>query len=315
MYDKLRVFTGNANRKLAADITKKIGISLGKMFVGRFSDGEVQVKIQENVRGKDCFVIQPTCPPVNENLVELLVIIDALLRASAKRITAVMPYYGYGRQDRKSEPRVPISAKLVATLLTASGADRILSMDLHAGQIQGFFDIPVDHLYATPVFIKYFNDKKFDKYRNNFVVVAPDAGGVERARAFAKYINSNLAIVDKRRPSPNQAAIMNIIGEVKDKMAIILDDMVDTGGTLVKVAYALKKKGAKIIYGAASHGVLSGNAVSLIEESPIEKLIITDSIPLNNKKSDKIVVLSVSELLAKSIIRIYKEESVSELFI
>jgi len=314
MKNGLKIFSGNANLSLSQEIAKKIGVELGKIYVGRFSDGEVEVKILENVRGKDCFIIQPTCPPVNENVMELLIIIDALSRASAQRVTAVLPYYGYGRQDRKAEPRVPISAKLIANLITASGAKRVLSMDLHAGQIQGFFDIPVDHLYAMPVFLKYFKAEKFKKNLKDLCIVSPDAGGVERARAFAKRLQASLVIVDKRRPAPNQATIMHVIGDVKNKTAVILDDIVDTGGTLIKVASALKKEGAQKVLAACSHGVLSGNAIEKIENSEIEQLIITNSIPLK-EKSKKVCVLSVAELLAEAIKRIHNDESVSELFV
>ncbi len=287
-----------------------MGVELCKAQITRFSDGEIQVKVEDNVRGADCFIIQPTCSPVNENIMELLILADALRRSSAKRITAVIPYYGYGKQDRKAEPRVPITAKLVANLIVASGVTRVLSMDLHAGQIQGFFDIPVDHLYGMPVFLKYLKDKNM----KDMVVVSPDAGGVERARAFAKHLNADLAIVDKRRPRPNEASIMNIIGDVKGKAAIILDDLVDTAGTLTKVAAAIKEKGAADVIAAASHGVLSGSALQRIEESPIKELIITDSIPLA-MQTGKIKVLTIAPLLAEAIKRIYNDESVSALFI
>lgn len=307
----LKIFAGNAHPKLAKEICQIIGVPMGRTYVGRFADGEVEVKIEENIRGKDCFLIQPTCPPVNENLMELLIMIDAMLRASARRITAVLPYYGYGRQDRKAEPRVPISAKLVAKIIATAGANRVLALDLHAAQIQGFFDIPVDNLFAMPVILKYFKMKKL----NDPVVVAPDPGGVERARAFAKRLNAGLAIIDKRRPRPNEAAVMHVIGEVEGKNTIILDDMVDTGGTLVRVSEALKKQEAKKIYAACSHGVLSGDAVSLINSSSLEELIITDSIPLNKKKqTNKIKVLSIAKLLGEAILRIHREESVSALF-
>jgi ribose-phosphate pyrophosphokinase len=315
MKGELKIFSGNANQKLASDIAKKIGMPLGKIQVGRFADGEIRVKIKENIRGKDCFVVQSTCPPVNECLMELLIIIDALRRASAQRITAVIPYYGYGRQDRKSEPRVPISAKLIANLIVASGANRVLSIDLHAGQIQGFFDIPVDHLYATPVLLEHFRSDKFKKYSNNLVIVSPDAGGAERARAFAKRLRATLAIIDKRRTRPNQSAVMHVVGEVKGRTAVILDDMIDTGGSLVKAAQALKAKKAARVIAACSHGILSGNALELINSSPIEELIITDSIPLApSKKSKKITILSVANLLAETIRRISSRESVSSLF-
>ncbi|MEW6040192.1 MAG: ribose-phosphate pyrophosphokinase, partial [Elusimicrobiota bacterium] len=264
-------------------------------------------------RGADCFIIQPTCPPVNENLMELLVVIDALVRASARRVTAVIPYYGYGRQDRKAEPRVPISAKLAANLITASGADRVLTVDLHASQIQGFFDIPVDHLYTNPVFLKYFRSPEFRKKYSEICIVAPDAGGVERSRAIAKRLQATLVIVDKRRPSPNQAEVMYVIGNVKKKTAVVFDDIVDTGGTLIKVASALKKEGAKNVIAACSHGVLSGYAIENIEKSDIERMIITDTIPLR-KKTNKISVLSVADLLAEAIKSIHQEHSISKLF-
>ena len=309
---KLKIISGNANIELAKQIVQKLGVELSEAKVGHFSDGEIQVKIVDNVRGADCYIIQPTCSPVNENLMELLIITDALKRASARRITAVMPYYGYGRQDRKAEPRVPITARLVANLLATSGITRVLTMDLHAGQIQGFFDIPVDHLYGTPVILNYFQEKKF----SDTVIVSPDAGGVERARSFAKHFNADLAIVDKRRPRPNEAAIMNIIGEVKDKTCIILDDLVDTAGTLTKVAEAIKAKGAARVFATASHGVLSGAAKQKIQDSCIEELVITDSIPLaQNGPTEKIVVLSIASILAEAIMRISNDESISALFV
>jgi len=307
----LKVFTGNANPALAAEICKCLKIPVGKAEVGHFSDGELQIKILENVRGADTFVVQPTSPPVNDHVMELLIMVDALARASARRITVVVPYYGYGRQDRKAEPRVPISAKLVANLITAAGADRVLSMDLHAGQIQGFFDIPVDHLYAMPVFLDYIRKKKL----KDIVVVSPDAGGVERARAFAKRLDADLAIVDKRRPRPNEMDVMNVIGDVKGKTAILLDDMVDTAGTFCKDAEALKKFGAKRVFAACSHGVLSGPAIERINASPIEELMISNSIPLNGKPTSKVKVLSVAALLAEAIKRIHEDESVSQLFV
>ncbi|MDR3113745.1 MAG: ribose-phosphate pyrophosphokinase [Endomicrobium sp.] len=309
---KLKIISGNANVELAKQIVQKLGVELSETKVGRFSDGEVQVKIVDNVRGADCYVIQPTCSPVNENLMELLIIADALKRASAKSITAVMPYYGYGRQDRKAEPRVPITARLVANLLAASGITRVLTMDLHAGQIQGFFNIPVDHLYGVPVILNYFESKKL----SDAVIVSPDAGGVERARIFAKHFNADLAIIDKRRPRPNEASVMNIIGDVKDKTCIILDDLVDTAGTLTKVASAIKEKGAARVFATASHGVLSGSAKQKIYESCIEELVITDSIPLKQDgNNEKIVVLSIASMLAEAIMRISKDESISALFI
>jgi ribose-phosphate pyrophosphokinase len=311
MSDQLKIFSGNANKALAEEICKCMKVKLGGAEVGHFSDGEMQVKILDNVRGFDTFIVQPTSPPVNDHVMELLIMVDALARASAQRITAVVPYYGYGRQDRKAEPRVPISAKLVANLITAAGADRVLAMDLHAGQIQGFFDIPVDHLYAMPVFLDYIRQKNL----KDVVVVSPDAGGVERARAFAKRLDADLAIVDKRRPKANVADVMNVIGEVKGKNAILLDDMVDTAGTLCKDAEALKKFGAEHVFAACSHGVLSGPAIDRLNASPIEELMITNSIPLNGKQSGKIKVLSVASLLAEAITRIHRDESVSQLFV
>jgi len=307
---KLKLIAGNANPKLAQEIAKKMGIELSPATIGRFSDGEIQVKIADSVRGADCYVIQPTCAPVNENIMELLVIADALKRASARRITAVIPYYGYARQDRKAEPRVPITSKLVANLITASGIDRVLTVDLHARQIQGFFDIPVDHLYARPVLFQYFKDLNLD----NPIVVSPDAGGVERARAFAKLLNADLAIVDKRRPRPNEAAIMNIIGDVKGRNAIILDDMIDTGGTLTKVADAIKNAGAIKVYAAASHGVLSGQAIEKIQKSSLEEVVITNSI-IHDTELPKIKVLSIASLLAEAITKIYNDESLNTLFV
>jgi ribose-phosphate pyrophosphokinase len=307
-----KIISGNANVELAEQIAKKLNIKLSEAKVERFSDGEIQVKIIDNVRGTDCYIIQPTCSPINENLMELLIISDALRRASAKGITAVVPYYGYGRQDRKSEPRVPITARLVANLFATSGITRVLTMDLHAGQIQGFFDIPVDHLYAKFVFLDYFKRKNLDRV----VVVSPDSGGVERARSFAKHLNAELAIVDKRRPHPNEATIMNIIGEVKDKVCIILDDLVDTAGTLTKVAKEIKQKGATKVFAAASHGILSGIAKQRIRDSCIEELVITDSIPLSKKDEfiKKIVVLSIAPILAEAMLRISSNKSISVLF-
>ena len=281
-------------------------------MVKSFSDGEINVEIDESVRGMDIFVIQSVCDPVNNNLMELLILIDALKRASAERITAVLPYYGYGRQDRKVLPRAPISAKLVADLITTAGASRILTVDLHAGQIQGFFNIPVDHLFAAPVLLDYLKQLK-----NDIVIVSPDAGGVERARAYAKRLNSSLAIIDKRRESPNVSQVMNIIGDVSGLTAVLADDMVDTGGTLARAAYALVEKGAKEVYACCTHPVLSGRALEVILESPIEEMIVTDTIPLKKeaKACPKIRVLSISNLLAEAIRRIYENESVSCLFV
>ena len=309
--NKLEIVSGNANVELAEEICQELGKKLGGMMVGRFSEGEIRVKIEENVRGKDVFIIQPTCPPPNENLMELLVILDALKRASAGRITAVIPYFGYARQDRKDQPRVPITAKLVANLLTVAGADRILTMDLHAGQIQGFFDIPLDHLFAINVFVDYIEKLKL----GDFVVVSPDVGGIKTARAYAKRLGAGLAIVDKRRISPEKAEAMNILGEVSGKNAVLVDDLIATGGSLLEAAAALKKAGVKKIYAAVVHGVLSGDAIKNVENSLLEGLIITNTIPLSNhKKHPKIKVLSVAPLLAEAIKRIHKEESISCLF-
>lgn len=308
----MKIFSGNAHPALAKEIADVLGTAVGRAHVGRFPDGEVEVKIQENVRGADCFIVQPTSYPANDNLLELLLMVDALRRASAWRITAVLPYFGYGRQDRKAEPRVPISAKLVSNIIRAAGVDRVLTMDLHAGQIQGFFDIPVDHLYANPVLVSYFKKKVAPE---EWVVVSPDAGGVERARAFAKRLETGLAIIDKRRLSPNEAAVMHVIGDVRGKKALIIDDLVDTGGTLVKAAQALKDAGAIHVSAAAAHGVLAGPAIDRLNASPVEELVITNSIPLNHKDDRKIKVLSVASLLAEAIQRIHSEQSISEMFI
>jgi ribose-phosphate pyrophosphokinase len=309
---RLKIFTGNANPELAKEICAYLCIPLGSALVKRFSDGEINVEIRDNVRGVDVFIIQPTCPPVNDHLMELLVMMDALKRASAKRVTAVLPYYGYARQDRKVFPRAPISAKLVADLLTAAGVSRILTMDLHAGQIQGFFNIPVDHLYASPVMLEYIKAN----YLNDIVVVSPDAGGVERARASAKRLNASLAIIDKRREGPNVSAVMNIIGEVEGKTAVMLDDMVDTAGTLVQAADALRAKGVKNIFACATHAILSGPAIERLEKSQIEELVVTNTVPLGEKAlCRKIRVLSVAPLLGEAIKRIHFQDSVSSLFV
>jgi ribose-phosphate pyrophosphokinase len=285
---------------------------MGKAVVKTFSDGEVNVEIDESVRGMDVFAIQSICSPVNNNLMELLIMIDALKRASAERITAVLPYYGYARQDRKVSPRAPITAKLVADLITVAGTSRVLTMDLHAGQIQGFFNIPVDHLFAAPVLLEYLKS-----LQNDMVMVSPDAGGVERARAFAKRLDTSLAIIDKRRDAPNVSEVMNIIGDVKGLVAVILDDMVDTGGTLARAAHALMEKGAKKVYACCTHPVLSGRAIEILSEAPIEEMIVTDTIPLSAtaRELSKIKVLSVSGLLADAIERIYNDDSVSSLFV
>ena len=308
----LRIFTGNSNIELVRKISEKLNTPIGKSVVKNFSDGEINVEIDESVRGMDVFVIQSICAPVNNNLMELLILIDALRRASSERITAVLPYYGYARQDRKVSPRAPITAKLVADLITAAGASRILAVDLHAGQIQGFFNIPVDHLFAAPVLLDYLKHLK-----NDIVIVSPDAGGVERARAYAKRLNTSLAIIDKRREAPNVSQVMNIIGDVSGMVAVLVDDLVDTGGTLVRAAYALMEKGAKAVYACCTHPVLSGRAVEVLEESPIKEMIVTDTIPFREdaKACPKIRVLSISSLLAEAIRRIYKDDSVSDLFV
>ncbi len=310
----LKIFTGNANPELAQKISAYLSIPLGQAVVKTFSDGEIYVEIKENVRGADVFVIQPTCPPVNDHLMELLIMVDALRRASARRITAVMPYYGYARQDRKVVPRTPITAKLVANLITVAGARRVLTIDLHAGQIQGFFDIPVDHLYAAPVLIQYLKEEFRGK---DLVIVSPDAGGVERARAYAKRLDAGLAIIDKRRLRPNESEVMNVVGDVKGKVAIILDDMIDTAGTMCKAAEALDERGAKEVHGMATHPVLSGPALERIKKSPMKSVVVTDTIPLREeaKKLKKIKVLSVAELLGEAIRRIHNDDSVSSLFV
>lgn len=311
MTQQLKLFAGNANPALARAVSKHLGVPLGKAFVGRFPDGEIEIKILENVRGADCFILQPTSEPANDNLMELLLIMDALRRASARRITPVIPYFGYGRQDRKAQPRVPISSKLVSNLIVTAGADRVLTMDLHAAQIQGFFDIPVDHLYSNPVFIKYFKQKRL----KDVVVVSPDAGGVERARALAKRLDCDLAIIDKRRTSPTDADILHVVGEVRGKQVLIVDDLVDTAGTLVKAAKALIASGATKVYAACAHGVLAGPAIERIKNAPIEELVITDTIALNGKQLKNIKVLSVASILAEAIKRIHEERTVSALFV
>jgi ribose-phosphate pyrophosphokinase len=310
--DKLSLFSGNAHPQLAKDIAAYLKVKVSDAFVGKFSEGEVRVKINENVRGKDVFIVQPTCPPVNDSLMELLIMIDALKRSSASRITAVMPYFGYARQDRKDQPRVPITAKLVANLLTTAGASRILTMDLHAGQIQGFFDIPLDHLFAVGVFFEYFSKLKLD----NLTVVSPDVGGIKMARAYAKRLSADLAIIDKRRGSPDETEVMHILGEVKGKNVIMVDDLIATGSSLIEGIAALKEAGASSIRAAISHGVLSGPAVERVDKAKdLQELLITDSIPLSdNKKHSRIKVLSIAPLLGEAIRRIHHEESVSSLF-
>ncbi|MCI0421451.1 MAG: ribose-phosphate pyrophosphokinase [Acidobacteria bacterium] len=313
MKDDLKIFTGTAHRALAEEICNSLGLPLGNSSVTRFSDGEVYFQILENVRGEDVFAIQPTCRPVDSTLVELLLMIDAFKRSSARRITAVLPYFGYARQDRKDKPRVPISAKLVANVLSTAGANRVLTMDLHVPQIQGFFDIPVDHLFAAPVLVDYFQKLNL----RDLIVVSPDAGGVERARAYAKKLNTNLAIIDKRRVDANVAEIVHIVGEVEGRTVLIVDDMIDTAGTLVKSAEALLQQGAKKVYACCSHPVFSGPAVQRIRESCLEEVVVTNSIPLakDAEKAENIRVLSVAELLGKAIRSIHEESSVSSLFI
>ena len=308
----LRLFTGNANPKLAYDVAQELGVELGKGEVGRFSDGEIRIRIEESVRGMDVFIVQPTCHPVNENLMELLLLIDAFKRASARRITAVVPYYGYGRQEKKVRPREPISAKLVADLMSVAGTDRVLTVDLHADQILGFFDCPVDQLTAVPILAEYFRSIGFSN--EEVVVVSPDVGGVARARHFAELLGAPLAIIAKRRPEPNRAEAMEIIGDVKGKIAIMIDDIVDTAGSLLRGAEAMLERGARKIFGCCTHPVLSGDAVRRIEDGPIEELVVTDTIPLGEKNSNKIKVLSVAPLIAEAIARIHYEKSVSVLF-
>jgi len=309
----ISIFTGNSNLTLAKKICEYLHLPLGNAQVETFSDGEIQIEIDENVRSKDVFVIQSTCAPVNDNLVELLLMIDALKRSSAIRITAVIPYFGYARQDKKVAPRVPISAKLVADMVALAGANRVITMDLHAGQIQGFFDIPVDNIFAAPLLIEYIRSK----FSDNLAIVSPDAGGVERARAFAKRLDADLAIIDKRRPAPNQAKAMAVIGDVRDKVAVILDDMADTAGTLTGAADALKAEGAREIHACCAHAVLSGPAIERIVNSHIKNLVVTDTIPLNEKAAacGKIVVISIAELVGEAIIRSYGGDSVTSLFV
>lgn len=313
MENKIRVFSGNSNLSLAQKICEGLKVPLGVAKVRNFSDGEIMVEIGENVRGRDIYVVQSTCAPTNNNLMELLIMADALKRASAATITAVIPYYGYARQDRKAAPRTPITSKLVADIITTAGADRVVTVDLHAGQIQGFFNIPVDNLYAAPVILEHLR-RRFTN-GDEIVMVSPDAGGTERARAFAKRLGCTLAVIDKRRTGPNVAEVMHLIGDVSGKVAIILDDMIDTAGTLTQAANALKNHGAKAIHACATHGVLSGPAIERIDNSAIEEVVITDTIPLGEKTSPKLKVLSVAELLAEAIRRIHEDESVSSLFV
>ena len=312
MTNELKVFAGSANPELANAICEQLGCELGACSTTRFADGELYFQILENVRGADVFVVQPTCPPVNDNLVELMLMIDAFRRSSARRITAVLPYFGYARQDRKDKPRVPISSKVVSDVL-ALNSDRLLTMDLHAAQIQGFFNIPVDHLFAAPVLVDFFQKLNLP----NLTVVSPDAGGVERARAFAKRLEGELAIIDKRRNAANVAQVMNVIGDVKGRSALIVDDMVDTAGTLVNTVEALREAGAREVYACATHGVLSGPAGERIRDSSLAELVVTDTVPLSKAAQDcgKVHVLSVADLLAQAIVSIHDETSVSVLFI
>lgn len=309
------ILSGNANRPLAEKISEKLGKPLAKAEIGHFSDGEVFVEIKENVRGRNAYVIQSTCPPANDNLMEVLILVDALKRASAQEINVILPYYGYSRQDRKVAPRTPISAKLVANLLESAGATRVISMDLHAGQIQGFFDVPFDNIFAMPVMLDHIR-KNFTDHEN-LVIVSPDAGGVERARAYAKRLNASVAMIDKRRLRPNEAKVMNIVGEVKGKTAILIDDMIDTAGTLVQAADAVLERGATEVYAAATHGIFSGPAHERITQSKLKQVFITDTIPLSSQmqNSDKITQLSVADLIADAIHRIHNHDSLSRLFI
>lgn len=313
---EIKIFSGTANYELAEKISKYIEIPLGRVEIKRFADGEIWIEIKENVRNAEVFIIQPTCPPTNDNLMELLIMMDALKRASAKEITAVIPYYGYARQDRKVEPRTPISAKLVANLLQVAGVNRIVTVDLHAGQIQGFFDVPVDNIYAMPIHIEYIK-KRWGK-GDGIVIVSPDTGGTARARGYAKRLSCGFAIIDKRRPAPNEAEVVFVIGDVKGKYAIIVDDIIDTGGTVIKSAQALIESGATGVSAICTHPVLSKDAPEKIASSCLEEVVVTDTIPINGKdkrSGEKIKVVSVSNLLGEAIMRIYKGSSISELFI
>jgi ribose-phosphate pyrophosphokinase len=312
--ETLKLFTGNANPKLAQEIADYLNMPLGKATVGRFANGEIQVKIEENVRGRNIFLIQPTCDPVNDNLMELLIMIDALKRASAHTITAVVPYYAYAKQEKKTSGREPISAKLVANLITVAGANRVVTIDLHAGAIQGFFDIPLDHLVALPLLAEHFTKKEFKN--NNTVVVSPDAGGVARARTFAERLSATLAIIFKRRPRPDVSEVIEVVGQVKGKRALLIDDMISTGGTLISAAETLLERGASEVFACGTHPVFAKGAVELLENSPIKELVVTNTIPLSEeaKKSKKIQVISVAPLLGEAIKRIHNNQSVSELF-
>jgi len=312
-YD-LRIFSGNANQELAASIANELGCGLGEIYVKPFSDGEISVKIEESARGQDIFIVQPTCEPVNDNLMELLIMIDAFRRASAQRITVVLPYYGYARQDKKVKPREPVTARLVANLITQAGAGRVLCLDLHAGQIQGFFDLPVDHLYAGPLIAEHLKSEGL--YNGNTVVVSPDVGGVARARALAEHLKTPIAIIAKRRPEPNKVEIMELIGDVRGKVCVMIDDMIDTGGSIVQGAEALIERGAAAVHACCTHAILSGDAIRRIDCSPLRSLVVTNTIPLPpHKRSPKIKVLSVAPLLADAIARIHDDVSISELFL
>jgi ribose-phosphate pyrophosphokinase len=317
MTGEMMLFAGNSNPALAKRICQRLGMQLADSTVGRFSDGEIRVEIQANVRGRDVFIVQSTCAPVNDNLMELLIMADACRRSSAGRITAVMPYFGYGRQDRKVQARAPITAKLIANQIQAAGFDRVLTVDLHAGQIQGFFDVPVDNLYAQPLLYEYVRDNLVSADPTQTVIVSPDAGGVERARSYARRLGAGLAIIDKRRAAPNEAEVQHIVGEVRDRVAIVVDDMVDTAGTLSKGAIGLREAGAHTIYGVATHPVLSGPAVSRIQESDFARLVVTDSIPLGEaaRACGKIEVLTVASLFAEAIRAIHFNDSISRLFL
>ena len=312
MYGPLKVFNGRSHPALAEEICARLGIEPGRVTLYSFSDGENYVQIDENVRGADVFIIQPTAPPVNDNLIELLIMLDAFKRSSARRITAVLPYYGYARQDRKDKPRVPITSKLVADLISAAGADRVLTLDLHASQIQGFFNIPVDHLFAAPVIVRYLRELELD----DLTIVSPDAGGVERARAYAKRLGASLAIIDKRRIAANQTEVMNIIGDVEGRNVFVVDDIIDTAGTLIHSVEALLTKGARSISASATHAVLSGPAIQRINNSQLARVIATNSMPMQEKEQDcaKLKTLSIGELFADAIKRIHNEDSVSSLF-
>ena len=310
--NSIRIFTGNANPELAGKICEHLSVPLGQALVTAFSDGEIRVEIGENVRGRDVFLIQPTCPPANHNLMELLIMIDAVKRASARRITAVIPYFGYARQDRKVAPRVPITAKLVADLLVTAGAQRVLTMDLHVGQIQGFFNIPVDNLYGSPIMIPYIKEN----FKNDLSIVSPDAGGVPRARAYAKRLAASLGLIDKRRDAPGQAKALNLIGEVLGKDVVVMDDIIDTGGTLSEAAKVIMSRGALSVNACCTHAVLSGPAVGRVTEAPLKSLVVTDTIPLSEqaKTCPKIVQLSVANIFARAILSIHREDSISSLF-